>query len=192
MDILKNNIYKISLLLLIMSISSHLMGQLESGDSISNNLISEDTVISENILKTPEMQVEKTPPTVFPTPSTIPMLVPELKYPDLMMPPRYLGYEDAKNRFRYTAPMWYEPGKLNLNLPPPPKSILDLIRENPFRALFYGAAMLAGMVNHNIVGEDKMNIIRLNDMVQSRLGIPETAISGQGAIYYEIDIKRHK
>ncbi|MDR0724902.1 MAG: hypothetical protein LBF59_02700 [Prevotellaceae bacterium] len=191
MDILKHNIYRISILLLTVSIPLHLAGQSESGDSTSNIFVSEDTVITEKIIKTPELQVEKTPEKTSASP-VIPMPIPGMKHPDLMMPPKYLGYERAKNMFRYTAPE-YDPWKLNLNLNlPPQKRILDLIRENPFMALLYGVATLAGMANHNIVGEDKMNLIRLNNMVQSRSGIPETAISGNGKVYYEIDIKRKK
>ncbi|MDR2382687.1 MAG: hypothetical protein LBD76_02255 [Prevotellaceae bacterium] len=191
MDILKHNIYKISILLLIISIPSVLAGQSESGDSTSSIFVSEDTVISENILKTPELQVKKTPESISASP-VIPMLIPGMKHPDLMMSPKYLGYESAKNMFRYTTPR-YDPWQLNLNLNiPPQKSFLDLIKENPFMSLLYGVATLAGMANNNIKGEDKMNMIRLNNMVQSRSGVPESAISGNGKIYYEIDIKRSK
>jgi hypothetical protein len=189
MGILKHNLYRISILLLITGIPLHLAGQSESGDSTSNNFVLEDTLVSENILKTPELQVEKTPERIS-APPVIPMPVPGMEHPNLMMPPKYLGYESAKNMFRYTAP-GYDPWKLNLNLNlPPQKRLLDLIRENPFLALLYGVATLAGMANHNLVGEDRMNLIRLNNMVQSRSGIPETAISGNGKVYYEIDIKR--
>jgi hypothetical protein len=176
----------------MISISLPLAGQSKSSDSLSNNLVVEDTAVVENILKTPKIQVEKTPDNVSPILPTIPMYIPGMKSSDFLMPPRYWGYEDAKNMFRYTTP-GYDPKmlKLNLNLPPP-RNILDIIRENPFRALLYGAATLAGMMNNTVVGEDKMNLIRLENMVQSRSGIPESAISGNGTIYYEIDIKRKK
>jgi hypothetical protein len=192
MDILRHSIYKINILMLTLSVPLLLAGQSESGDSTSTVFVSEDTVVSENILETPELQVEKTPEKIY-APPVIPMLVPEMKHPNMIvMPPQYLGYESAKNLFRYTAP-GYEPGKLNLNLDlPPQRSLLDLIRENPLIALLYGVATLAGRMNNNIVGEDKMNLIRLNNMVQSRSGIPETAISGNGKIYFEIDINTHK
>jgi hypothetical protein len=192
MNTFKYKIHKINILLLMMSVSLHLVGQSKSADSISNNFVSEDTIISENILKTPELQAEKTPENVSPNSPMIPMPVPGLKQPNLLTLPRYLGYEGAKNMFLYKTSE-YEPGKINLNLNlQPPKSILDLIRENPLRALVYGIATLAGMANNNIVGEDKMNIIRLNNMIQSRSGIPETAISGHGTIHYEINVNRRK
>jgi hypothetical protein len=190
MNILRHNIYKISVLLLITSIPLHLAGQSKSSDSTSNIFVSGDTVITENILKTPELQVEETPEKISSSPM-IPMLVPGMKHPNLMMPPIYLGYESATNLFRYTPPI-YESWTLNLNLNlPPQKRFIDLIRENPFRTLLYGVVMLAGMANNTVVGEDKMNMIRLNNMVQSRSRIPETAISGRGTVNFEIDTK-HK
>jgi hypothetical protein len=169
-----------------------LEAQSESGDSTSNIFVSKDTVISENILKTPDLQTEKTPESVSARSPLIPMLVPGMERYDFLMPPKYWGYENAKNMFRYTEP-GFETGKLNLNLNlSPPKSLLELIRENPLRALIYGTAILAGKANNTVVGEDKMNLIRLDNMVQSRSGIPESAISGQGKIYYGIEIKKHK
>jgi hypothetical protein len=192
MSILNYNIRKINVLLLVMTIPLFLAGQSESGDSILNNFVQEDTVISENILKTPELQDENTPKNISPTHPIIPMLIPEIKQLEFIMPPGYWGYEDAKNMFNYKY-QEFEAGKLNLNLNlPPKKSIFDLIRKNPLRTLIYGAATLAGQMNNTILGEDKMNRIRLNDMVQSHSGIPESAISGNGTIIYEIDIKKHK
>jgi hypothetical protein len=176
----------------VLNVPFFLKGQSEYGDSTANIFVSKDTVTSENILKTPDLQIEKTPENTSPKPPLIPMPVPGMERYDFLMPPRYWGFENAKNMFRYTEP-GFEAGKLYLNLNlPPPKSFLELIRENPFRALLYGAAALAGRANNTIVGEDKMNIIRLDNMVQSRSGIPETAISGQGKVHYEIEIKRHK
>jgi hypothetical protein len=169
-----------------------LEGQLKSGDSTSNIFVSKDTVTTENILKTPDLQIEETQESVSSRPPLIPMPVPGMERYDFLMPPRYWGYENAKNMFRYTEP-GFETGKLNLNLNlSPPKSFFELIRENPSRALLYGTAILAGRANNTIVGEDKMNLIRLDNMVQSRSGIPESAISGQGKIYYGIEIKKHK
>jgi hypothetical protein len=192
MSVLNYNICKINLLLWTMTVPCILAGQSESGDSIFENFLTKDTVISESILKTPELHVENTPLNVSSNSPTIPMSIPGIKQPDFMMPPKYWGYEDAKNLFRYSDP-GFEPGKLNLKLIlPPQKNILDLIRENPFKALIYGMATLAGMANNTVVGEDKMNKIRLDNMVQSRLGVPETAISGNGSIIYEIDIKKYK
>jgi hypothetical protein len=181
------------MLLLMISVPSFLFGQTESGDSTSKNVVPEVTVIVENVVKTPELQVEKTPENVFPAAAPmIPMNIPGMHSFDHLMPPRYLGYEGIMNMYRYTD-LKYDAKTLNLNLNlPPAKNILDLIRENPLRALMYSAATLAGMVNHTVMGEDKMNLIRLDNMVQSRSGIPETAISGNGTIYYEIDIKRKK
>jgi hypothetical protein len=180
------------MLLLMINIPFFLMGQLNSVDSVSNNFVPNDSAVPENILKTPELQIEATSESVSPSAPIIPMNIPGIRQSDFMTPPRYLGYEDAKNMFKYTAPK-FNAGKPNLNLNlPPPKSILDLIGENPLRALIYGTATLAGMANHTVMGEDKMNKIRLNEMVQSRSGIPETAISGQGTVYYEIEIKRNR
>jgi hypothetical protein len=191
MDILRHNIRIIGILVLMVSISLHLAGQSKFGDSTSNISVPKDTVVSEKIIKTPELQVERMPEKISVSP-VIPMLVPGMKQPNFMLPSKYLGYESAKNMFKYTTPK-YNPWQMNLNLNlTPQKGLLDRIRENPFMAFIYGVATLAGMANNNIVGEDKMNIIRLNNMVQSRSGIPESAISGQGTVYYEIDIKRQK
>jgi hypothetical protein len=193
------------MLLLMIIVPVLLAGQSEAVDSASNNFVTNDTVIAENILKTPELQVEKLPATPM-----IPMPVPEmseLRYPNLLMLPKYPGYESVRSTLKYTESK-YDAKMLNLNFPAwtdfhsppyintfnlnlnfsPSKSLLDLINENPLRVLL----MLVGMMNNNVVGEDKMNQIRLNDMVQSRSRIPETAISGNGAVYYEIDIKRKK
>jgi hypothetical protein len=176
------------MLFLVMAIPLFLTGQSESGDSILNNFVPKDAVISESILKTPELQGENTPKNISPARP----IIPGIKQPEFMTPPRYRGYEYSKNLFEYKV-LEFEAGKLNLNLNlPPQKNILDLIRENPLRALIYSAAILAGQVNNTIVGEDKMNQIRLNNMVQSRSGIPESAISGNGTVIYEIDIKKHK
>jgi hypothetical protein len=172
----------------MISVPALLVGQVESVDSISNNFVPEDTVNIENLFKTPELNVEKMPEKVFPATSTIPMNIPEMKSSVLLMPPRYLGYEGIKNILRYTTPK-YDTKTLNLNLNfPPPKSLLDVIDEDPLRALL----MLMGMANNTVMGEDKMNQIRLKSMIQSRSWIPETAISGNGAVYYEIDTKRKK
>ncbi|MDR1593510.1 MAG: hypothetical protein LBS43_03355 [Prevotellaceae bacterium] len=178
MDILNYTVRKISMLLLMISIPAILAGQSESGDSISNNFVRNDTAGIENIIKPPELQVKKTPESMSSRAPMIPMSVPGMsmiRHSDLLKPPRYSGYESIKN----------------LNLPPP-KNLLDLIRENPLLALYYGLGTLAGMVNHTVIGEDKMNLIRLENMIQSHSGIPETAISGNGAVYYEIDVKRKK
>jgi hypothetical protein len=182
----------------MISVPGLLAGQLETVDSASSNLVSDDTVIVENILKTPELQVKKTPEKVSSAASSapvIPMPVPEMngmRYPDLPMLPRYTGYESIKSILKYTDPKYNTTTlKLNLNLPPP-KNILDLIRENPLRALYYGVGTLAGKANNTVMGEDKMNMLRLEYMIQSRSGIPETAISGNKTVYYEIDIKRTK
>jgi hypothetical protein len=181
-----------------MSFALHLSGQSESGDSIAKNFVAEDTAGSEKILKTPELQVEKTMETLSPAnpenpvPPTIPMYIPGMKSSDFMMPPRYWGYEKAITGFRYTSPE-YDPWQMTMNLNlPPRKSLLDLIRENPFMALIYGVTTLAGMMNNTIAGEDKINIIRLDNMVQSRSWMPETAIPVQGPVNYENGYKRIK
>jgi hypothetical protein len=193
MNVLSYNIRKITVLWWALGIPLFLSGQSESGDSILNNFVPEDSVISANIHKTPELQSENIPVNASPALPKIPMHIPGIKLPDVKLPPRYWGYEDAKNMLRYRTPE-FDPWKPNLNLNfPPRKSILDLISENPLRALIYGVATLAGMANNTVVGEDKMNLIRLNGMVQSRSGIPETAISGNGTYIYEIDINsKHK
>jgi hypothetical protein len=184
MSILNYNIYKINLLLWTLTVPCILAGQSESGDSTSQNFVSKDTVISENRLKTPENVSAGLP--------AIPMSIHGIKQPNFMMHPKFWEYENEKDIFVYRN-SGFKTGNLNLNLVlPPQKSILDLIRENPLKALLYGVATLAGMANHTIVGEDKMNLIRLNNMIQSRSGIPETAISGNGTIVYEIDIKKQK
>jgi hypothetical protein len=193
-------IYKINMLCLTVSLPLFLSGQSGSVDSLSNNFVSEDTLTSENVIKTPELQTEYAPKGINPM---IPVNIHRFKQSDIWR------YESAKNRFRY-AYHEFEADKLNLNWDfstyqnpshygklylnwdfAPPKNILELIRENPLRALIYGAASLAGMMNNNIMGEDKMNKIRLDKMVQSRSGIPETMISNQAAIY-ETDINKHK
>jgi hypothetical protein len=210
MDILSYNICKINMLLLMIIVPALLAGQSETIDSTSNNFVTNDTIIGENILKTPELQVEKIPEKEFSAPPMIPMPVPEMsgqRRPDLLMSMRYPRYESIKGISKYTE-LEYD-ANLNLNFPSqiflyrrgisertlnlnlnfaPPKSLLDMISENPLRLLL----MLAGMMNNHVVGEDKMNQIRLNNMVQSRSGIPETAISGNGAVYFEIDVKRKK
>jgi hypothetical protein len=202
-------IYRINILCLAISLPLFLSGQSEFVDSLSNNFVSEDTLISENVIKTPELQAEDVPKNISPASPMIPMNIHEFKQSDIRMLPRYWGYESAKNMFRYTAPKFeadrlnlnwdfstyktpYQSDKLYLNLDfAPPKSILELIRENPLRALIYGAASLAGMMNNTIMGEDKMIKIRLDNMVQSRSGIPETMISNP-AVIYEININTHK
>jgi hypothetical protein len=208
MSVLICKIYRINILYLAISLPLFLSGQSESVDSLSNNFVSEDTLISENIIKTPELQTENVPKSISPASPMIPMNIHGFKS-DIRMLPRYLGYESAKSMFRYTAPK-LEADKLNLNWDfstyknpyhhdklylnwdfAPPKNILELIRENPLRALIYGAASLAGMMNNNIMGEDKMNKIRLDNMIQSRPGIPETMISNP-AVIYEININTHK
>ncbi|MDR1338766.1 MAG: hypothetical protein LBK58_01705 [Prevotellaceae bacterium] len=206
MNALVYNICKINMLCLAISLPLFLSGQSGLVDSLSDNFVSGDTVISENVIKTP---VEDVPKNISPASPMIPMNIRGFKQSCIMMPPRYWGYERAKNKFRYTVPE-FEADKLSLNLDfstypglyhheklylnldfAPPKNILELIRENPLRALVYGAASLAGMMNNTIMGEDKMNKIRLDNMVQSRSGIPETMISNQTVIY-EIDIKKHR
>jgi hypothetical protein len=184
-----------------------LTGQSESVDSLSDNLVSEDTIISENIIKTPELQVEDAPKNISSVSPMIPMNILGVKQFDIMMLPRYWGYE---NMFGYTSPE-LRTDKLNLDFSTfsynntykhhrelslnmdfaPPKNILELMRENPFRALLYGMATVAGMMNNNIMGEDKMNKIRLDNMEQSHSGIPETMISGQ-SIIFEIDTRKNK
>jgi hypothetical protein len=179
------------MLFMTISIPLFLKGQSKTIDSTSENFVVKDTVIIENILASPDVEVEKPSKNASARP-VIPMPIPEMTQFDLRLPPKYRRYEDIENMFRYTGEK-FDPWKVTLNLNlPPQKTILDLIRENPLKALGYGVAALAGMANHNLVGEDKMNIIRLNNMVQSRSGIPETAISGWGTVYYEIDLKTHK
>jgi hypothetical protein len=195
------------MLLFLTCIPLFLTGQLESGDSISENIVLSDTVLSENIVKTPELQVEDISKNISSVSPTIPMNILGIKQFDIMMLPRYWGYE---NMFGYKAPE-LRTDKLNLNFSTfsnnntynhrrelslnmdfaPPKSVLELIRENPLRALLYGMATVAGMMNNTIMGEDKMNKIRLDNMVQSRSGIPETMISGQ-TIIFEIDTRKNK
>jgi hypothetical protein len=182
----------------MVSFSLRLVGQSEYGDSTSNDFVARDTVISENTLKTQDLQVEKTLETVPPTPLspsmhlTIPMYIPGMKASDLMMSPKYWEYENAITGFIYTNPI-YDPWQMTLNLNLKlPKRLLDLIRENPFIALIYGVTTLAGMANHNVVGEDKMNIIRLDNMVQSRSGIPQTAIIIHGPAHFENEYKKIK
>jgi hypothetical protein len=193
------------MLLLIISIPLFLTGQSESIDSLSCDFVSEDTVLSENITKTPELLIDDVPKSVFSASPTIPMNIFGIKQFDIMTLPRYWGYE---NMFGYKSPelrtdilnldfstfanntAYNHYGKLPLNLNfAPPKSVLELIRENPLRALLYGMATVAGMMNNTIMGEDKMNKIRLDNMIQSRSGIPETMITGQ-TIIFEIDTKR--
>ncbi|MDR1886993.1 MAG: hypothetical protein LBQ70_03675 [Prevotellaceae bacterium] len=167
-----------------------LTGQSEYADSLSNVSVATDTVISEDIIETPELQVEKTPESVSPATLTIPPNMLEIRQP-FMTHPGFWGY--GIDMFGLTTPQ-FNPREINLNLNfAPRKNILELIRENPFRAVVYGAAMLAGQMNHTLYGEDKMTKIRLDNMLQSHSGIPETATPGSAASFnYEIDINKHK
>jgi len=170
--------------------SSLVFGQ-SVADSISENLISTDT-ISENILQNPELNVKKERPKVIIPSQLIPLDINGTRRPDFLLPQNW--QYDAKNRFRFMPPP-FDPTQMTLNLNfEPQKNILELIQENPFRALLYGAAIVAGKANNVLYGEDKMTTIRVNDMVQSRSGIPETARSSSGHINinYEIDLKKHK
>jgi hypothetical protein len=180
----------------MINVPALLAGQSKIVDSASNNFVSEDTVIVENILKTPELQVEKTPEKVSPTAPMIPMTVPGMsgmRHPDFLMPPRYLGYESAMSMLKKYTDVKYDSKTLNLHLDfSPPKSLRELISEDPLRALLYIVGAIAGRANHTVMGEDKMNKIRLDNMIQSHSGIPESAISGNGAIYYEIDTKNER
>jgi hypothetical protein len=196
------------MLLLATCIPLFLMGQTEVVDSLSGNFVTEDTIFSESTVKTPELQIDDVPKNISPASPMIPMNIDGIKQFDITMLPRYWGYE---NMFGYKAPELradklnldfstfsnnnlynnqYRKLSLNLNFAPSP-NILELIRENPLRALLYGMATVAGMMNNTIMGEDKMNKIRLDNMVQSHSGIPETMIPGQ-TINFEIDIKKKK
>ncbi|MDR0384966.1 MAG: hypothetical protein LBH60_02685 [Prevotellaceae bacterium] len=207
MNILIYNIGKISILVLMTGVSSFLLGQSVTVDSLSGSYVSGDTAVSENITEMPEIKVEKAPENVSPA-AAIPMNIPSAKPLDFILDSKY---NNIRNVSGYAVPqidtvkpdfnlyfstninrnIYYNRGKLYLNLNlDPPKSIINLIRENPLRALIYGVATFAGMMNNTIVGEDKMNKIRLDNMVQSHTGIPETMVSGQGTVFYEIDIKK--
>jgi hypothetical protein len=169
---------------------SLIFGQSVAGDSISDILISNDT-ISENILQNPELNVKKPSRVIIPS-KMIPLDINGTRQPDFLFPQNW--QYDAQNRFRFT-PLPYDPTKMTLDLNfEPPKRILELIQENPLRALIYGAAFLAGQSNNVLYGEDKMTTIRVDNMVQSHSGIPETARSSRGTINvnYEIDLKKHK
>jgi hypothetical protein len=187
------------------SVSPFLMGQAKIADSLSNNYGSGDTAVTENIIKMPEFQDEKVPEKASPALPVIPMNIPGTKPADFpinktplqgyAVPWPGTGNPNFSPDFltNTNRNIYYNQGKLYLSLNlEPPKNILELIRENPLRALIYGAATFAGMMNNTIMGEDKMNKIRLDNMVQSRKGIPETMISGQGTVYYEIDIRKNK
>ncbi|MDR1169468.1 MAG: hypothetical protein LBK97_01370 [Prevotellaceae bacterium] len=182
------NICKVTVLLFAVNIPLFSAGQLKpAGQQVVNSVVA-DTAVSESTVKKPDLQTGSIVEGVFPA---IPVSIPGVVRPS-MLPPWYMGYEDAKSLLHYTAPR-FEAWRLNLNLNlPPQKSVLDIIGENPLRALIYGMATLAGMANNTVMGEDKMNKIRLDVMVQSRSAIPETAISGNGRVYYEIDIRRNR
>jgi hypothetical protein len=164
-----------------------LRGQSLSGDSVSNNLISADSV-SENIIhKQPELKPKSSPQIISPMRPPIPVDIPNMK----LLPAKYWGY-DSKNIFRYSPPP-FDPAEITLNLEfAPPKSIIELIKENPFRAAVYGTAILAGKANNILYGEDKMTTIRVNHSVQSHSGIPETARPSGISVNYEINIKKQK
>jgi hypothetical protein len=70
--------------------------------------------------------------------------------------------------------------------------MIDLNKENPLRAAIYGAAIFAGQMNNVLYGEDKMTTIRVNQLVQSHSGIPETARPSGASVNYEINIKKRK
>jgi hypothetical protein len=203
MNTLCSNIGKISILVMMTSIASFLAGQSGTVDSLSGDGVPEVAAVTDSIIKIPEFRSEKTVENVSPPP-LIPMNIPAAKLSPYLLPtPRY---KDGKTALGYAIPwtdlnfstnvnrnVYYNNGKLYLT--PylglePQKNILELIRENPLRALVYGVATLAGMMNNTVMGEDKMNKIRLDNMVQSRTGIPETMISGQGTLHYETDTRK--
>lgn len=74
-------------------------------------------------------------------------------------------------------------GKPQLNLSfAPPKNFLDVLREEPLKALLYGGAMVVGLLNNQIIGEDKLMRIRMDQTIYSRSGIPESARSADGRV----------
>lgn len=84
---------------------------------------------------------------------------------------------------KYLPEKKFNPQKLELNLNlTPPKRLKDVVKEDPLKAIILGGAIFLGMMNHTIYGEDKMLKIRIEQGVQSRSNIPETAKSAHGAI----------
>jgi hypothetical protein len=73
----------------------------------------------------------------------------------------------------------FDATKLNLNLQfvSPQKKLASLLKEEPAKALLYVAAYIAGMLNHNIEGEDKRMKKQMDCMINSRSGVPESARS---------------
>lgn len=135
-----------------------------------------------DIVKKPEIIEPETSkiPMNIPIPKSI--NIPQLKQPVILPPPGYMGY-DMDKLLHFTPENPYDPTKLHLNMNfEAPKSIRELLRDDPANALLMGGAIVLGLLNNHIQGEDKMNKIRVEQGVQSRSGVPESARSGQGYI----------
>jgi hypothetical protein len=112
---------------------------------------------------------------------SISMPVPNMKPAAIL--PAVLGYRLFDLQVMQPAVSRIDFGKPKLNLSfAPSKSILDLLRDEPLTALLYGGAIVAGMLNNQIIGEDKLMRIKMDNMIYSRSGIPESARSANGRV----------